>query len=59
MNNLEQLEAITEAFKKSNATMKKAITAGNLGDIGYIAHALADLQLQLEIVVDAMTPKNS
>lgn len=59
MNNLEQLAAISEAFKRSNATMKKAISAGNLGDAGYVAHALADLQLQLELVVDAMTPKNS
>lgn len=59
MNNLEQLEAISEAFKKANAAMKKAVSAGNLGDIGYIAHTLADLQLQLELVVDAMTPKNS
>lgn len=59
MNNLEQLDAISRAFKSTNAVMKKAITAGNLGDIGYLAHALADIQLQLEHVVEDMTPKNS
>ena len=56
MTNTETLKFLCRALKNAQASLKKAVFEGNLGQAGYHANTIGQIQEELATLADEIAP---